>query len=49
MLLMRTKESVDRKSILTHFKATGEIPQGCEIERPEDKLFVKPSIIKKGE
>ena len=46
---VRTKESVDRKSILTHFKATGEIPQGCEIERPEDKLYVKPSIIKKGE
>ena len=46
---VRTKESVDRKSILTHFKATGEIPQGCEIERPEDKLYVKPSIIKIGE
>ena len=45
---VRTKESVDKKSILNHFKTSGEIPQGCEIERPKDKLYVKPSIIKKG-
>ena len=45
---VRTKESVDKKSILNHFKSSGEIPSGCEIERPEDKLYVKPSVIKKG-
>ena len=45
---VRTTESVDKKSILSHFKSSGEIPEGCEIERPEDKLYVKPSVINKG-
>ena len=45
---VRTTESVDKKSILSHFKKSGEIPEGCEIERPEDKLYVKPSVINKG-
>jgi phage host-nuclease inhibitor protein Gam len=45
---VRTTESVDKKSILSHFKSSGEIPEGCEIERPEEKLYVKPSVINKG-
>ena len=46
---VRNKASVNKKSILQHFKSTGEIPDGCEIERPNNKLVVKPLLTNKGE
>jgi len=46
---VRNKASVNKKSILQHFKSTGEIPDGCEIERPDNKLVVKPILTNKGE
>ena len=45
---VRTKASVDKKSIMNHFKATGEIPEGCEIERPDKKLVVNTINTNKG-
>ena len=45
---VRTKASVDKQSILNHFKATGEIPEGCEIERPDKKLIVNTIQTNKG-
>ena len=46
---VRNKASVNKKSILQHFKSTGEIPDGCEIERPDNKLFVNHIVANKGE
>ena len=45
---VRTKASVDKQSIMNHFKATGEIPEGCEIERPDKKLVVNTIHTNKG-
>ena len=45
---VRTKVSVDKQSIMNHFKATGEIPEGCEIERPDKKLVVNTIQTNKG-
>jgi hypothetical protein len=41
----REKQSLDKKSIMDNFKKTGEIPQGCDIIKEEEKLYVKPSEI----
>ena len=45
---VRTKASVDKKSIMKHFKTTGEIPNGCEIERLDKKLVVNTINTNKG-
>ena len=36
--------TLDKKSIIDQFKTTGEIPEGCDIIRDDDKLYVKPAI-----
>ena len=40
----REKQILDKKSIMDNFKKTGEIPNGCDIIRHEEKLYVKPTL-----
>jgi queuine tRNA-ribosyltransferase len=43
----REKQMLDKKSIMENFKKTGEIPNGCDIIRHEEKLYVKPTLNRK--
>jgi len=36
-----TSESLDRAAITGHFKATGELPPGCEITGGDEKIYVQ--------
>ena len=40
-MFVRTKRLLDKTAILKHYKATGEIPDGCDIIEPEQKFSIK--------
>ena len=40
-LFVRIKRLLDKTAILKHYKATGEIPDGCDIIEPEPKFSIK--------
>ena len=44
----RITTSVDKKKLLEHFKSSGEIVDGCDIVKPDEKFYVKTNSQYKG-
>lgn len=44
----RITTHVDKKMLLDHFKKTGEVVEGCEMIKPDEKFYVKVNSQYKG-
>lgn len=39
----KTVQSIDRAALTEHYKATGEIPAGCDVKPAEEVFYAKPT------
>jgi hypothetical protein len=48
LLTIKQEETIAQKKVEAHFKATGELPDGCEFTPAHDEPFIKLAILQEG-